>query len=223
MIPKLAPLLAAVPAARLYDEVNKLFLTGHSMRTLEALQRFRLTCALFPVLCNKPGSSKATIGPVLRHALINTDQRIQQKKSVTPGFLFAALLWQPMHQRALELQERGEAEYHALQNASEEIIRHQVGTTAIPRRFSSVTRQIWVMQARFRKTRGKRAARLLHDRRFRAGYDFLLLRVHEDPSLKELAEHWTQAQVGMTPRPEQESPRRRPRKRPRRRNRSASG
>jgi poly(A) polymerase len=221
-IAELAPLLADMPPARLFDEVNKLFLTGHGMRTLEALQRFHLTCSLFPVLCKKPGSGKTVIGPVLHQALLNTDARIREKKSVTPGFLFAALLWQPLQERSLELQQQGEAEYHALQTASEEIIKKQVGTTAIPRRFSAVTRQIWVMQARFRKTRGKRASRLLHDRRFRAGYDFLLLRVYEDPSLEKLAEFWTHAQIGMEPRPQHDEPRRRPRRRPRRGRSSAT-
>ncbi|HET6591394.1 MAG TPA: polynucleotide adenylyltransferase PcnB, partial [Xanthomonadales bacterium] len=101
----------------------------------------------------------------------------------------------------------------------------QARTTAIPRRFSAVTRQIWLLQNRFAKTRGKRWKRLLYEERFRAGYDFLLLRAKEDPSLEPLCEFWTRAQEGMEAPPaasRSRSPRRgRPRSRNRRKAESA--
>ncbi len=53
------------------------------------------------------------------------------------------------------------------------------------------------MQPRFNHTHGRRAKSLMADRRFRAAYDFLLLRAEEDESLKELCEHWTEAQKGV--------------------------
>jgi poly(A) polymerase len=81
-----------------------------------------------------------------------------------------------------------------MMRAAEEAIGEQVRRTAIPRRFSAVTRQIWLLQTRFNKTRGKRWKRLLYEERFRAGYDFLLLRAREDPSLEPLCEFWTKAQ-----------------------------
>jgi poly(A) polymerase len=73
----------------------------------------------------------------------------------------------------------------------------QVKRTAVPRRFSVITRQIWTMQPRFNHTHGRRAKTLLGERRFRAAYDFLLLRAVEDESLKVLCEHWTEAQKGV--------------------------
>ena len=113
---------------------------------------------------------------------------------VTPAFLFASLLWQPVKDRSEELKAGGEADYMAILAAAEEVIAEQSVRTAIPRRFSAVTRQIWLMQARFAKTRGKRWKRLLYEQRFRAGYDFLLLRAEEDPDLLPLCEFWTEAQ-----------------------------
>lgn len=193
-IPKLASLLADVPPARLFEEVNKLFLTGHGMRSMEALQRFGLSQALFPALPKGSGKGKVKIGVVLRKTLENTDHRVKNGLPVTPAFLFASLLWQPVIERAEELMAEGEAEYMAILTASEEVIAQQSVRTSIPRRFSAVTRQIWLMQARFAKTRGKRWKRLLHEQRFRAGYDFLLLRAEEDPSLLPLCEFWTEAQ-----------------------------
>ena len=111
----------------------------------------------------------------------------------------------------------------AMVKAAEDVIGRQSLRTAIPRRFSAVTRHIWIMQARFTKTRGKRWKRLLFDPRFRAGYDFLLLRAEEDESLKPLCEFWTEAQVDVDvgSRREREPVGRRPRRRGRRKPRGA--
>jgi poly(A) polymerase len=193
----MAPLLKDVPPARLFEEVCKLFLTGHGVRSMEALQRFGLSTTLFPGLHKGSGRGKVQIGTILRKALENTDERIRTSKPVTPAFLFAALLWQPVAEQSAALVKQGESEYNAIMRAAEDAIAAQAQSTAIPRRFSAVTRQIWVMQARFTRTRGKRWKRLLHEQRFRAGYDFLLLRAIEDPSLEPLCEFWTKAQEGI--------------------------
>lgn len=193
----MAHLLNDVPPARLFEEVCKLFLTGHGVRSMEALQRFGLSRSLFPGIRKGSGRGKVQVGTVLKKTLENTDERIRTGKPVTPAFLFAALLWQPLSDRSRELVEQGEKEYNAMMRASEEVIVKQGQSTSIPRRFSAVTRQIWMMQIRFNRTRGKRWKRLLHEQRFRAGYDFLLLRALEDPSLEPLCEFWTKAQEGM--------------------------
>ena len=218
-IPRLSHLLANVPPARLFEEVNKLFLTGHGLRSMEALQRFGLSRALFPAMPRGSGKGKVRIGTVLRKTLENTDDRVRRGLPVTPAFLFAALLWQPARERADRLVEKGESEYMAILTASEEVIAEQAVSTAIPRRYSAVTRQIWLMQARFNKTRGKRWKRLLYEQRFRAGYDFLLLRAEEDPDLLPLCEFWTEAQKDVKlPTPSRRD-RGRHRDRPRRRRR----
>jgi len=222
-INEMAPLLNDIPPARLFEEVCKLFMTGHAARTLEALQRFRLTLALFPVLKEKGGSGKAVISPLVEESMRNTDIRVAVDKPVTPAFLMAALLWQPVRERATALRSRGMHDSTALGQAADEILGKQVKRTAIPRRFSVVTRQIWTMQPRFNNTHGRRAKSLLGERRFRAAYDFLLLRAVEDESLKELCDHWTEAQVGVElntgqyDRRDTDTSRRRPRRRPRRR------
>jgi len=193
-IPEMAPLLEHVPSARLFEEVCKLFMTGHGMRSMEALQRFGLSTTLFPGLPPGAGPGKIQLGGLLRQTLQNTDERVQNSKPVTPAFLFAALLWEPVEARSKALVAQGESDYMAAMRAAEEAIAAQLPRTAIPRRFSAVTRQIWMLQVRLTKTRGKRWKRLLYEERFRAGYDFLLLRSREDPELEALAEFWTKAQ-----------------------------
>ena len=218
-IPELASLLQGVPAARLFEETCKLFMTGHGMRSMEALQRFGLSTTLFPGLKRGGGPGKVQLGPVLRHALENTDERVRTAKPVTPAFLYAALLWGSVESQAGQYVEQGDPEYVAMMRAAEEAISEQAQRTAIPRRFSAVTRQIWLLQNRFTKTRGKRWKRLLYEERFRAGYDFLLLRAKEDPSLEPLCEFWTRAQEGMEAPPAASRSRSGRRGRPRRRNR----
>ncbi len=213
---EVAVLLKDIPSARLFEEVCKLFLTGHGRRSMEALQRFGLSTILFPELRKGSGPGKIYLSPMLQKALTNTDERVRDSKPVTPAFLFAALLWEPVQERWQALVSQGQSEYNAMMLAAEEVIYAQIHSTAIPRRFSAVTRQIWTMQPRFAKTRGKRWSRLLKEEKFRAGYDFLLLRAHEDPSLLELCEFWTKAQEGIDfSRPPRSSNRRsRPRRRP---------
>jgi len=196
-IRSMAHLLNDVPPARLFEEVCKLFLTGHGVRSMEAMQRFGLSTALFPGLPRGSARGKVQLGTILMKTLENTDERLRNSKPVTPAFLFAALLWQPVVERSRVLVEQGESEFNAVMKAAEEVIAIQTQSTAIPRRFSAVTRQIWVMQARLRKTSGKRWKRLLREQRFRAAYDFLLLRAMDDPSLEPLCEFWTKAQEGI--------------------------
>ncbi len=210
-------MLKDIPPARLFEEVCKLFLTGHGRRSMEALQRFGLSSTLFPTLKKGNGPGKIHRGTLLSKALENTDERVRQSKPVTPAFLFAALLWQPVRDKVLALVEKGESEHDAYMLAAEDVLSAQVRSTAIPRRFSAVTRQIWTMQPRFGKTGGKRWRRLLEQQKFRAAYDFLLLRAEEDPSLLELCAFWTKAQVGVDFSRSARTGRARPRRRYRRR------
>jgi poly(A) polymerase len=153
-------------------------------------------------------------------AMINTDERVARDQPVTPAFMFAVLLWQAVRDRAGSLVEQGRTELQAMEIAGEAVIGAQVQRTAIPRRFSAVTRQIWESQPRFNRMRGKNALRILNHPRFRAAYDFLLLRVEEDAELEPVAQFWTQAQKDNPPQPMPERPSRR--RRPRRRGRKKS-
>lgn len=198
-IAELAPLLENIPPARLFEEVSKLFLTGHAVATLEVLQRFRLTGSLFPTLKREGQPGQVATGQLMHQAMLNTDTRIREDKSVTPAFLYAVLLWSAVKARAEYHQSQGLTELQALEHAGEEVIARQVSRTAIPRRFSAVTRQIWDMQARFSKTRGRRTLNVINHPRFRAGYDFLLLRLAEEPELQQFADFWTEIQQGKVP------------------------
>jgi len=213
----LAPLLNDIPPARLFDEILKLFLAGHAWPTYQALVRQGLWPELFPDLFEDPQSPP----PLVEQALKNTDERVATGLPVTPGFLFAAFLWDRVRFRADALGAEGMPPVEALAEAGEEAIAAQARKVAIHRRFSSIAKEIWCMQPRFSKRRGKRPHRLVNERRFRAAYDFLLLRVLEEPELGELAQWWTDFQENdagsAEPAEQTEGGKRKRRRRPRKR------
>ena len=216
-----ASLLRGVPAARLFDEVLKLFMGGTAVQAFEKLRHYDLFAELFPeteeALSHQEQAFPITF--VVR-GLHNTDLRIREGKPVTPAFLFAVLLWEPVRLRANELMAEGEAPLPAMQQAGSEIVASQVQQVSIPRRYSLPMREIWGLQHRFTQRNGKRPQRLLGHPRFRAAYDFLLLRSEAGEVDPELARWWTEFQEAEgtdQSRMVQPEVRKRPRRRRRRR------
>lgn len=194
IIHELADRLDDVSPARLFDEVLKLFHAGYALHAYTVLRDLDLFGYLFAqtdeLLAEDDGYSDAFI----RQALINTDNRIHTGKGVNPAFLFAALLWGPVRDEAQILQKEGMTELQALQVAGNDIVAAQLEQVMVPKRFSFPTREIWTSQARLPRRNGKRARRLMEQPRFRASYDFLLLRCQVGEPLHELCNWWTRFQ-----------------------------
>ncbi|GFM89782.1 poly(A) polymerase I [Pseudomonas cichorii] len=190
----LAPMLRDIPSARLFEEVLKLFLSGHAEPTFEMLVDLELFEPLFPASSKALEYNPTYTHTLISQALINTDLRIKQNKPVTPAFLFAALLWPALPAKVLRLQERGMPPIAAMQEAAHELIIEQCQRIAIPKRFTMPIREIWDMQERLPRRSGKRADLLLDNPRFRAGYDFLLLRETAGEQTDGLGEWWTDYQ-----------------------------
>lgn len=218
-IPVLATLLNDIPPARLFEEFIKLFLGGTARKTYELLCEYDLFAYLFPQSAAMI-KTHAQHGELLRHAFNNTDQRLAENKPVTPGFLVAALLWAPVRELADEHERHSLPELEALHLAGDAVVSRQVSQVALPRRITLMAREIWTMQSRLKRRQGKRPLRLLSHPRFRAAYDFLLLRAQSGEHVSELAEWWQNLQqehpdavAAGKPRGEQARKRRRPRRR----------
>jgi len=196
-IRELAPLLSDVPAARLFEEMLKLFLGGSAVGSFEKLRQYGLFGQLFPDTdtCLAELDHEFPLTLVLK-GLENTDNRVREEKPVTPAFLFAVLLWEPVRRRAAELEATGIVPYQSVQQAASEVVSRQLKRVSLPRRFSTPMQEIWAMQARFSQTRGKRPLKLLAHPRFRAAYDFMLLRAASGEADPELAAWWTEFQEG---------------------------
>lgn len=187
----MAELLSDIPPARLFDETLKLYLSGQAAITHGLLSHYGLFDYLYPQTAALLNQQEADASrTLLIRALENTDSRLAENKPVTPAFLFAALLWAPLEQRWQQLCQKM-PEIPAMQRAAGEVLAEQIQTVAIPKRFSLVTRDIWTLQPRLARRQGKRAFALLLHAKFRAGYDFLLLRAQAGEPLEELAQWWT--------------------------------
>lgn len=220
-IRELAPLLGDIPPARLFEEILKLFLYGFGLQAFEVLRHYDLFAQLFPQTDAVLSSEEQGFPHVfIAKALASTDARVSEGRSVTPAFLFATLLWEPVRQRASALQASGMHPSDAYRQATYEMVDEQSLKVAFPRRFVTPMVEIYQMQARLLQREGKRPLRLLGHPRFRAAYDFLLLRAEANDADQELADWWTQLQTAnadqqrsMLTASQPSSPRRRRRKR----------
>ncbi|MDX1801342.1 MAG: polynucleotide adenylyltransferase PcnB [Marinobacter sp.] len=191
-IAELAPLLTHIPPARLFEEVLKLFSAGYGEATYDRLRRYDLLAPLFPETARALDAGEPD--QLIRQALQNTDRRIQQGKSVTPYFLYAAMLWPALQAEWRKRQDDGEAIQPALHQAIAKVIGRQVQATAIPKRFSGPMKEIWELQMRLPRRNGKRAYQTMDHPRFRAAYDFLLVRESAGEIEPGLGQWWTEFQ-----------------------------
>ena len=194
-IPKLAPLLQEASSARLFEECLKLFLSGHAEASFLGLESHGLLAGLLPETAVALASNRSgALRRMLLEGLRATDARIAADEPVSPAFLFALLLW-PAYCRTLAmLQAQGVHAADAERRAADRVTLHQVNTVALPRRFSLPMQEIWLLQARFAQRQRKRVVRLLAHPRFRAAYDFLLLRQSASDSHAEDVAFWSEAQ-----------------------------
>ena len=188
----LADLLANVPPSRLFDEMLKLLLSGHALDCVKRLRAEGLHHGVLPmldVILEQPLGERFVM-----LALKNTDERIEAGKPISPGFLFASLLWHEVLAAWRAVEARGVSSIPALYQAMDQVLEAQAEKLAIHRRFVADMKEIWALQPRFEQRAGRRPYRLLEHPRFRAAYDFLLLRCASGETAKELGEWWERFQ-----------------------------
>nr|WP_084872793.1 polynucleotide adenylyltransferase PcnB [Pantoea cypripedii] len=227
-IPRLATLLHDIPPARLFEESLKLLQAGYGYRTYQMMREYQLFQPLFPTLTRGfTEHSDSSMERMLAQVLKNTDTRIQNDMRVNPAFLFAAMFWYPQLESAEQIaQESGLTYYDAFALAMNETLDEACRALAIPKRITTLIRDIWQLQLRMSRRHGKRAWKLMEHPKFRAAYDLLALRadVENNPELQRLSQWWgefqaaapTQQKNMLNTLGDDPAPRRKPR-RPRRR------
>jgi len=194
-IGRLAPLLAQIPPARLLDEFQKLFLAGFGQRAFELLVEHGLLEQLFPATAAwLTQETDGMAARLIRAGLANTDRRVLEDRPVTPMFLFAVLLFGPISAAAQKRFEAGSQAGQAIAEAADQVVAEQNRRIGIPKRFSIPMREMLALQPRFHRREGRRALAFISHPRFRAAYDFLVLRAEtggEDPAV---ARWWTELQ-----------------------------
>lgn len=194
-IADLASLLSHVPPARLYDELVKIIVGGHSLPAFELLQYYGLFELLFPQTFNSLlGQQGQQALKLIKLAFQETDARIAAEKSINPAFMIAILLWQPLQERIRFHENEGNNQYVSMQLAQNDVVKEQLRWFAAPRRTVTTVREIWMLQYQLLQTRKLRVLKAFHHPRFRAGYDFLVLRAKAGEPLQDLADWWTRFQ-----------------------------
>ncbi|MCY4265634.1 MAG: polynucleotide adenylyltransferase PcnB [Gammaproteobacteria bacterium] len=197
-IQKLGDLLLSIAPARLYDEILKLFYSGHAVKIFEMLKssglgQYLIAPTLESIECCPPAAAK-----MLHLALENTDQRIADSKSVSPHFLFAALLWPLLCRKREQAKRDNQDQRSNFLPMANQVISTQLAITAIPRRVSYASRDIWEMQWKLEHPTRRNALSTLNHTCFRAAYDFLLLREAAGEDLGRCGQWWTDFQLSDT-------------------------
>ena len=194
-IDELSYLLDSISSARLFDETLKLMTGGYAERTFEMLRRFQLGTYLFAPTLEALSESDGSSANLVFLALKNTDDRLAKGKSVTPAFLFASLLWPVLKLYLAKSKNLGLPPQKAFQQAVQSALSEQLHYTAIPKRFTLAAREIWELQQKLEVRTKRNVDRVFNSSRFRAAYDFLLLREESGEELKGLGQWWTDFQV----------------------------
>ncbi|MEM9604369.1 MAG: polynucleotide adenylyltransferase PcnB [Pseudomonadota bacterium] len=190
-------LLGDIPPARLFEEVLKLFQSGHAVSSLARLREHGLLRFVFPSVDARLQANDAVATALFERALQNTDLRVREDKPITPAFLYAALLWPDVQAAYTALIASASLPpIPAMHQATDDVLAKQLRITALPKRFSAVVREIWTLQPRLERYKGKRAVKAMESARFRAGYDLLCLRADAGEPLADLATWWTDMQQG---------------------------
>ncbi len=191
-IAEMADLLQNVPSARMFDEMLKLLLSGYSVACIKQLRAEGLHHGMLPmldVILEQPLGEK-----FVNLALANTDARVLADQPVSPGFLFAALLWHEVLATTQKHEAAGMKPAPALMTAMDDVLDAQRKELAIPRRFDAITKELWLLQPRFLQRGPGRPYRLLAHPRFRAAYDFFLLRCESGEVDAGIGDWWTRFQ-----------------------------
>ena len=193
---ELGHLLTDAPSARLFDECQKMFLAGYGLASFRMLVKYDLLRHLFPGTVHALEHDKSgALLTLIERGLAGTDARVADGRPVTPAFLFAVLLWGEVAALAAKLLAEGTVQSLAWQRAAHRVMAEQGKRVAIPRRFGYTIEDIWALQPRFAERTRKRVFRLMAHPRFRAAYDFLLLRAGESEALRESGVWWTEIQA----------------------------
>ena len=181
-------LLGNISNARMFDEFCKIFLTKKALNNFNKLDTF----GVLKYLINTENYVENSFGLRFQHAaLINTDNRLKESKSVTPGFLIAALLWPRLIDAS---KEKGSLNLRKFFRSMDRIIREQQVLTAVPRKFHGYIKDIWSLQLKLETRLGHQPYKILNHPRFRAAYDFLLLREEAAKDSQGMGNWWTQFQ-----------------------------
>ncbi len=166
-------LLAEVPQSRLFDEMLKLVLTGHSLASIDQLKLLGMSRGIYPLL---DVVVERAAQPFVNSALQDTDRRVSEGKPVVASFLLACVLWADVRDGWAKRVAERQHSHPALQDAIDDVFNARIGDVSGRGKLASDMREIWMLQPRFEKRVGSTPFGLVDQPRFRAAFDFMRLR-----------------------------------------------
>lgn len=101
-------LLGAVPPARLFDQLLKLFHGGAALKVYRLLREHHLFGVLFPLTMKAlEDDAHGHFDDFLQKLLACTDERVNRNLPSTPAFVLAGLWWLPVRDTAARLRAHG--------------------------------------------------------------------------------------------------------------------
>ncbi len=194
-IKKYSNLINGIPKSRLFDEVVKLLLSGNAMKGMEELWSTKLYLTAMPFLhdvftSQYLNNSDFTVNNFLTLALNLVDKRVKTSKTVSIGFILACLFWHRLLKDWNVNRSRGLREIPALLDAINKIMDENFTSSPIQKRYLTDMKEIWILQPRFEKRRGKAPFRLIKNIKFRAALNFLKLQADIKMVRPELVTWW---------------------------------
>lgn len=182
---KMQQYLDNVPAARLNDEMLKMLMSGAALQCVDLMAQYEIAVHLpiFKLLMRERENV------FVRKALARCDARMSQGKSISQSFLYAVLLWHDV-EFCVEKNSNIKSMMQRWEKAASEVS-HSPVMVGVQGRFVNDMQEIWKLQPKFERRGGRLPFRLLNHPRFRAAYDFLLIRASSGEVSHELADWWT--------------------------------
>ena len=101
------------------------------------------------------------------------------------------MLWPELIKRASK---NDEINLRKFFRSMDQVLKNQQNITAIPRKFHTYIKDIWILQLKLHSRIGKQPYKTLKHPRFRAAYDFLLIREKASKCKPDLGSWWTKFQ-----------------------------
>lgn len=194
-IKRLSALLLEVSNARMFEEVNKLFITGHGYNSFKIIRKYNIFELLFPdagdFLDNK------SYIDFVEYALSSSDKRYAENKRNMPHFLYSVILWGVFQNNVFRLRRYSESMVSPMEDndivrlALDSVFDNQDKVTDIPMAVSDSIKSLWRMQLVLQQIELLKDYDEVSNRTiFRAAFDFISLRTKFEPYLATCVNFW---------------------------------
>ncbi|QRN40637.1 MAG: polynucleotide adenylyltransferase PcnB [Neisseriaceae bacterium] len=189
---KNAYLLPNEPGSRLFDEWVKIIYSKHAYQCILLLKKLKILPFIHPITKVIFEYHSDNDKSLVKNTLQQTDYRLQNNQSISLGFVISALLWPIVEKKWQYNQSQGMKPPQALHEAILSVMNEDHIISDIPNKNIASMNEIWLMQNRLETAKSRQQIqKLLNHPRFRAAYDFFVLRTKSNNINENKVQWWT--------------------------------